>query len=496
MSTQNQQNVTLFETQCDGDAPPHVTIRPGGSLESYNGAQRANERTNINNISNDFNNINNISQQHTGEQIPQPTGDGGMFPQAPSCQPARGQHCTGEQIPQPIGGMFPQPHFDQRARGQHYFEEQIPQPTGGMFPQPPFDQQIPQPYSQVHLNQGANMGEWSTKESIPRPMNPPPSGFIDGQQYQDYGIAHASGSMGGVDWNHVAWPAPSIDKDNIQQSLDDFERFCQLASVPFAHRQRLLLTELKRCSGDAFLEFLRSQNTSYESLKTFLRTRFDNTASIHKLKINPTWLTKDAFSQFSSMCNIVATTSHEEIVKFLVLKTSPKPIQDALEGVTNLPYNMFYRRYKAELKTFNSTTSRPGPKRSSFVGNPQPTNGGRHESRSSFENHPQSFTSPRQQRNNTRAPFPNNTRPSFPNNTRPPFPNNTRPPFQGGADMSRKNNTGHQDLCEYHVEFGHLARNCGRPDCKMRSLVDQAIRDHREGMDLPSGSKNGMGRSY
>ena len=459
MSTQNQQNVTLFETQCDGDAPPHVTIRPGGSLESYNSAQRANERTNINNISNNINNINNISQQHTGEQIPQP-----------------------------IGGMFPQPHFDQQARGQHYFEEQIPQPTGGTFPQPPFDQQIPQPYSQVHLNQGANMGEWTTEESIPRPMNPPPSGFIDGQQYQDYGVAHASGSMGGVDWNHVAWPAPSIDKDNIQQSLDDFERFCQLASVPFAHRQRLLLTELKRCSGDAFLEFLRSQNTSYESLKTFLRTRFDNTASIHKLKINPTWLTKDAFSQFSSMCNIVATTSHEEIVKFLVLKTSPKPIQDAMEGVMNLPYNMFYRRYKTELKTFNSTTSRPGPKRSSFVGNPQPANGGRHESRSSFENHPQPFTSPRQQQNNTRPPFSNNTRPSF--------PNNTRPSFQGGADISRRNNTGHQDLCEYHVEFGHLARNCGRPDCKMRSLVDQAIRDHRGGTDLPSGSKNGMGRSY
>ena len=40
MDTQNQQNVTLFETPCDGDAPPHVTIRPGGSLESYRGKRK------------------------------------------------------------------------------------------------------------------------------------------------------------------------------------------------------------------------------------------------------------------------------------------------------------------------------------------------------------------------------------------------------------------------------------------------------------------------
>ena len=256
-----------------------------------------------------------------------------------------------------------------------------------------------------------------------------------------------------IDWNTSNWPAPSLDINDIHQTLDDFERFCNITQMPINHRQRLLLTELKRCSNNAFVEFLRIPNTGYPHLLNFIRGRFETSAPIHNLVMNPKLITMDTYSQFARISNLLDNTPKEELIKFLVMKTSPITLQEQMEGALNLPYQKFYNEYKAALTRFNRTKR--------FY--PQGQTQNSHDMTRSVH------------RENT---FPQN-RVSDNRDTWERFPSRVKAPT--------RENLCTQDLCSYHIEYGHAARNCNKPDCKMRPLVEQAVNDFQL-------QKNAMGR--
>ena len=161
--------------------------------------------------------------------------------------------------------------------------------------------------------------------------------------------------LNNYNFNDSTCVPPSLDRDNIGQSLSSFEKYCEIIGVPLIHKSRLLLAELKKCCENSFLYFLDSSDNTYAGLKRFILRRFESIAKIHKLNINPTWTTNDAFTQFSNAVDLYNKTPPHEFVKFLVLRTSPISVQQSMQGYLNLPYAEFYKKYKSKLD-YNTNT--------------------------------------------------------------------------------------------------------------------------------------------
>jgi hypothetical protein len=220
---------------------------------------------------------------------------------------------------------------------------------------------------------------------------------------------------------------PSLDKDNMCQSLFDFEKYCSIIRLPPSHKCSLLLTELKRFCPRTFLNFIRLSDNTYEGLKNFLLRSFESVAKIHKVQFDPLWIANDANSHFSNALELYHKTPPDEFVKFLVLKTSPPSLQKAMQGHLNLPYDKFYEKFKSKLSKQNSLHASYG---SGGRTNPQTRNG-----ENSFK---MSETVPNRLRQ---------------------YDNNR--------------------LCIYHRQYREKARNCNRGVCEMSHLVSRENREFR-----------------
>ena len=202
--------------------------------------------------------------------------------------------------------------------------------------------------------------------SIPQPTFYKPLIGIESpstQQNSSEGIV--SGDM----LNGINWTPPPLNKRNMSQSLADFESYCQMVGVPNSHKQRLLLQEVRECDQTVFISFLRSEDKTYKGLKTFLLQRFESLAQIHQLQLNPSWINHDAHTHFSNAVEIYKRTPPEEFIKFIALKTAPRPLENAMQEYLNLPYNDFFRKFKGKLAHLgnlsayeNRTRTNPVPK--------------------------------------------------------------------------------------------------------------------------------------
>ena len=230
-------------------------------------------------------------------------------------------------------------------------------------------------------------------------------------------------------FNDSTCTPPSLDKDNISQSLSNFEKYCDLIQVPLAHKRRLLLAELKRCCESSFLSFLNFSDNTYSGLKTFILRRFDAVARIHNVKLNPTWVVNDAFTQFSNAVDLYDKTPPHEFVKFLVLRTSPIPVQQSMQGDLNLPYEEFYKKYKAKLIKYN--------------------------------------------KNNVFS-----TKPLLGN------VNSCTP-----ETIKKQTLNTHGNLCSYHKLYNENARNCSYKNCPMSHLVPAAIERYQSSFSNPKNDK-------
>ena len=215
---------------------------------------------------------------------------------------------------------------------------------------------------------------------------------------------------------------PSLDKENIGQSLSNFEKYCEIIGVPLFHKRRLLLAELKRCSESLFLNFLNSGDNTYAGLKMFILRRFECVAKIHKVNLNPSWIANDAFSQFSNAVDLYEKTPPHEFIKFLVLRTSPIYLQQSMQPYLNLPYAEFYGKYKSKLAAHNNANSRINPV-------------------ASKSHQPQT--------------------------------------------SQQQTLTSSESLCYYHQSFGKDARNCSYMNCPMSHLVGDAIVRYRASVSKP-----------
>ena len=244
----------------------------------------------------------------------------------------------------------------------------------------------------------------------------------------NYGTSDAQVSdtlVNSLAFNNITWSPPLLDKRHICQSLHDFENYCQIVGVPLFHKRRLLLEEFKRCCQETFSSFLRTGNNSYEGLKHFLLIRFETVANVHKIRLDPPWITTDAYSQFTFAVELYEKTPPEEFVKFFVLRTSPVALQAAMEGFLNLPYNDFFRKYKSKLAEVRKSVA-PHNRRNYNQLRGQKFEAGHDPFRENIAKRPQDPT---------------------------PYGNN---------------------LCFYHRQFKENARNCSLNNCDMKHLVPQA----------------------
>ena len=220
---------------------------------------------------------------------------------------------------------------------------------------------------------------------------------------------------------------PSLDKDNMCQSLSDFEKYCSLVGIPSPHKVNLLLTEVKRLCPRSFLNFIRLGDNTYDGLKNFLLSSFESVAKIHKIRFDPPWIENDAHSHFSKAVELYNKTPPEEFVKFLVLKTSPPSLQKAMQGSLNLPYDKFYEKFKSKL-----------PKH-----------------------------------NNLHANYPTSDRDNYQLNLN----NESRFKISNTVPNSLPQND--DRLCFYHSQYRENARNCEYGNCEMSHLVPLSSKEFR-----------------
>lgn len=207
---------------------------------------------------------------------------------------------------------------------------------------------------------------------------------------------------------------PVLDKNDMCQYLEDFEKYCVIVEVSESDKRRLLLEQLQKFSQGAFKSFLRSEDTSYSSLRQFLLRRFKCVAKVHKVELNPLWINDDAYTHFSKAVDLCTRTPSSELVKFFVMKTSPIALQKEMKGFLNMPYEKFFRKFQEKLSLVNN-----------------------------------SYDSSKQSDKNKNY-------------------------------ESKQNNLQFGDsICSYHKMFGKKARNCDKPNCKLRGYVADAINAYK-----------------
>lgn len=281
------------------------------------------------------------------------------------------------------------------------------------------------------LPENLQLVDHTDRDHGPVMVKPPPiSGPLTTKEMIKEAPVLSSNSHTAVDFNRISCPTPPLNLKDISQSLRDFESFCRMSEVPIAHQRRLLLEQLKQKAPHVLTEFVRAHETdpSYKALKSFLQSRFESVAPIHHLTIDPPYMNADAYSQFSKAVDLYKKTSPEDMVKFLVLRTSPRELQKTMANSLNLPYDRFFTKYKNKLEAM------------------------------------QSHTSPLARRQEHNQP-PTQSQPLVSQRKDVPSTSTDRQRF----DSKR------YTLCEYHFQYGQRARNCNLQDCSMKHHVPAAI---------------------
>lgn len=165
-------------------------------------------------------------------------------------------------------------------------------------------------------------------------------------------VGHSNSNTWDSSYIHLL---PTLKKSDMVTSLKEFTNFLNIMGAPIELRHNLLLGQVHKMDNEVFREYLRKETHSYKELNIFLQGRFHSTSPIFNLKLDPKFLNIDPQTHYSRVQSIVEHTDKSDLIRFLLIKSCPRSVQEGMKFHQFLNHDNFIRQYLIEMTKFNTS---------------------------------------------------------------------------------------------------------------------------------------------